>query len=66
MVEIPRDDAVELALPVLAAFDSSTSQVGRCVSIQPLLSEHCEEGGEEGSGETCVKDGLHLDDCMYT
>ena len=27
-----------------------------------MLSEHREEGGEERGGETCIKDGLDLDD----
>ena len=27
-----------------------------------MLSKHRKEGGEEGGGETCVEDGLDLDD----
>jgi len=47
MVEIPGDDAIELPLPVLAPFDGGTPHVNQGVSVQPLLAEHSEEGGEE-------------------
>ena len=59
-VEIPRDNTIELALPVLATFYGRPSQVGRCVSVQPLFAEHRKEGGEEGSGKARVKNGLDL------
>jgi len=62
MVEVPRNDSIEFALSVLAAFDSGPSHVGRRVPIHPLLSEHREEGGEEGSGETCEEDSLDVND----
>ena len=61
MVEIPRNDAVEFALPVLAALYGGSSEIGRRIPVQPLLSEHSEEGGEETCGETCEEDGLDLD-----
>ena len=64
MIEVPGDDAIEFALSILAAFDDSPSHVGGSVSIQPLLAEHREKGGEEGSSEACIKDGLDLDDWM--
>ena len=60
MVEVPCNDSIEFSLSVLAAFDSSPSHVGRCISIHPLLSEHREEGGEEGSSETREEDGLDV------
>jgi len=47
MVKVPGDDAVQLPLAILAALYPSPSYVGRCISIQPLLPEHREEGGEE-------------------
>jgi len=62
VVEAPGDDAVELPLSVLAPLDGRSSHVDRGVSVQPLLAEHREEGGEERSGETRVEDGLNLDD----
>jgi len=62
MVKIPRNDAVEFALSILAAFDGRPSHVDRYVSVQPLLAEHREEGGEERSGETREEDRLNLYD----
>ena len=50
---------------MLAAFDSGPSHVGRRVSVQPLLAEHREEGGEKGSSETRVQDSLDLDDRVW-
>jgi len=61
VVEIPCNDAVELALPVLAAFYGGPAQVSRCVSVQPLFAEHREERGEEGKRKTCEEDGLDFD-----
>jgi len=65
MVKVPGGDSAEFALPVLTAFDCGPSQVGQRVSVQPLLSKHRKEGGEEGSGEACVEDGLDLDDHVW-
>ena len=61
MVEVPRDNPVEFALPVLATLDGGPSHVSRRVSIQPLLAEHRDEGGEKRGSETRVQDGLDLD-----
>ena len=61
MVEVPRDNPVELALSILTAFDGRPSQVGRLILVQPLLAEHGKEGGEKGSSETRVENGLDLD-----
>ena len=65
MVEVPADDTVEFALPVLAAFDCGPSQVVCHISVQPLLSKRCKEGGEERSGETRIEDGLDLNDHLW-
>jgi len=62
MVEVPGDDPIEFALPILAAFNSSPSHIGQLVSVQPLLSEHRKEGREEGCRETREEDGLDLND----
>jgi len=59
---MPGEDSVELPLPILAAFDGGSSHVCHGVSVQPLLAEHCDEGSEERSGETCVEEGLDLDE----
>ena len=61
MVKIPCNDAIEFALPVLTAFYGGSSQVCRCVSVQPLFAEHRKEGGEESESETREEDGLNLD-----
>ena len=61
MVEVPGDDTIEFALPVLTAFDGGTSHVGRFVTVQPLFAEHREKGGEERDGETREEDGLDVD-----
>ena len=60
MVEVPVDDSIEFALSILAALDSSPSHVGRCVSVQPLLSKHREKGGEEGDSKAGEEDCLDL------
>ena len=49
-------------MTILAAFDGRPSYVGPCVSVQPLLAKHRQEGREKGSSETRVQDGLDLDD----
>jgi len=61
MVKIPGNDAVELALPILAALYGGSSEVGRRISVQPLFTEHGKEGGEETRGETCEENGLDSD-----
>ena len=38
IVEVPGDNPVELSLTILTAFDRGSAHVGRCVSVQPLLS----------------------------
>jgi hypothetical protein len=47
VVEVPGDDAIQLPLPILAAFYASPPHVRRCISVQPLLAKHREESGEE-------------------
>ena len=62
MVKIPRHDTIEFALSVLAALDGRPTNVDRRVSVQPLLAEHRQEGGEQRSGETREEDYLNLYD----
>ena len=47
VIEVPSDDATQFPLAILATFHGSPSHVGQCVSIQPLLAEHSEEGGKD-------------------
>jgi len=62
MVKIPGDDPIELLLPILTAFNGIPSHVRRHVSVQPLLSQHCEESREQRSGEAGVQDRLDVND----
>jgi hypothetical protein len=48
-------------LTILTALDGGSSHVGRNVTVEPLLAEHRQEGGEEGSCETGEEDNLNLD-----
>ena len=57
---MPRGNAVQLSLSVLAAFDGRSSHVGRGVTIQPLLAKHREEGGEQGDDETGEENCLDI------
>ena len=61
MVKVPRDNSVELALTILAAFDGGPSHVRRRISVQPLFAEHREEGGEKCNDKTRIEDGLDFD-----
>ena len=65
MVEVPADDPIEFPLPVLTALDGGTSHVDRCVSIQPLLTKHRKESGEQRSSETGEQDCLDLDNRVW-
>ena len=60
IVKIPCNDPVQFSLSVLATFDRGPSHLGRLIAVQPLLAEHCQEGGEERSGETGEQNGLDL------
>ena len=47
MVKVPRNDAVQFSLPVVAAFDGRVSQVSRLIAVQPLFAEHCKESRKQ-------------------
>ena len=61
MVEVPRDDPIQLPLSVLAPFNGGPTHICPRVLIQPLLAEHREEGREKRGSEARVEDGLDLD-----
>ena len=61
MAEIPRVHAPELSLSVAASLDGRSPYVRRVVTVQPLLAEHCQQGGEEGSSKACKEEGLDMD-----
>ena len=54
IVKTPGGGAIQLPLAILAAFYGSPSHASRCVSVQPLFAEHCEEGRKKRSGEAGV------------
>ena len=60
-VELPGDHSVHLALPVSASFSDGSTPL-RGIAVQPLLSQHRDEGSEEGSRQTRVEDSLDMDD----
>jgi len=47
MVKVPGNDPFQLPLAILAAFYYTPPHAGRCISIQPLLAQHREEGGKD-------------------
>jgi hypothetical protein len=58
---LPGNHPIHLALPLSAAIDNG-SMVNRGIAAQPLLPQHGNEGGKEGSRQTRVEDGLDADD----
>ena len=44
------------------AIDNGSTHLNLSVTIEPLLAQHGDKRGEEGSSQTAVKDGLDADD----
>jgi len=61
-VEVPCDYSFHLALPMPTAIDNGSAHLDLSVTIEPLLAQHGDERGEEGSGQAEVEDGLDVDD----
>ena len=59
-VEVPGEHSVHLALSMPTAIDNRSTHLDLCITIEPLLAQHGDERGEEGSGQTRVKDGLNV------
>ena len=59
--EPPGDHSVHLAFPLSTAFNDG-STLHRGITVQPLLSQHGDEGAKEGSRQTRVEDGLDAND----
>ena len=44
------------------AIDNGSAHLNLSITIEPLLAQHGDKRGEEGSSQTAVKDGLDADD----
>ena len=58
--EAPDDHSVHLALSMPTAINCGSAHLRLSITVKPLFTQHGEEGGEEGSGQTRVKDGLDV------
>ena len=60
-VEVPGGHSVHLALSIPTAIDNGSTHLNQGITVEPLLAQHCDEGGEEGGRQTRIKDGLDAD-----
>ena len=58
---MPGDHSVHLALSMATAINNRSVHLDLCITIEPLLPHHGGGSGEEGGGQTRVKDGLDVD-----
>ena len=58
---MPGDHSVQLAYSIPTAIGNGSANLHLSKTGEPLFAQHCDEGGEEGSGQTGVKDGLDVD-----
>ena len=61
-VEVPGDHSVHLGLQMPTAIDNGSVHLDLSITIEPFLSQHGDEHGEEGSGQAGVEDGSDVDD----
>ena len=61
-VEVLGDHPVHLALPMATAIGNGSAHLDLSVTNVPLLAQHGDGRGEEGSGRAGVEDGLDVDD----
>jgi len=47
---------------MLTAVDNGSTHLELGITVEPLLAQHGDERGEEGSGQARVKNGLDVDD----
>jgi len=59
---MPGDHPVHFALSMPTAIDNGPAHLNLSITIEPLLAQHGDKRGEEGSSQTAVKDGLDADD----
>ena len=60
-VKMPGDHSTHLALSMPTAINNRSAHLHLGITVEPLLAQHGEECGKEGSGQTRVKDGLDMD-----
>ena len=58
---MPGDHPVHLALPTPTAVNDRSTRLHLGITVEPLLAQGGDKCGEEGSGQTCIKDGLDFD-----
>jgi len=58
---VPGDHSVHFALSMPTAIDNESAHLDLGITIEPLLAQHGDKRGEEGSSQTTVKDGLDAD-----
>jgi len=59
---MPGDNSVHFALSRPTAIDNKSTHLNLGITIKPLIAQHGDKRGEEGSSQTAVKDGLDADD----
>ena len=58
---MPGDRPVHLTLSTPTAVNDRSARLRLGITVEPLLAQRGDECGEEGSGQTCVKHGLDVD-----
>ena len=60
-IEVPGVHSANLALSTPTAVNDRSTCLQLGIMVEPLLAQRGDKCGEEGSGQTCVKDGLDFD-----
>ena len=60
-IKVPGDHSVHFALAMPTAINNGPTYLHLGVTGEPLVAQHGDKRGEEGSGQTCVEDGLDVD-----
>ena len=60
-IKVPGDHSVHLALSMSTTVNDRSTHLHLGISVKPLFAQHGYERGEEGSGQTRVKDSIDVD-----